>query len=657
MTGWPNGLPCDKRVVMCGIVGKVYADRERPVEAMLIDTMTDALLHRGPDARGVWSGHGAALGHRRLSIIDLSPGANQPMSSPTGTVIVFNGEIYNYQLLRRMLESEGWQFRTRSDTEVLLALYERHGERCVDELIGMFAFAIWDPGRRRLFAARDRLGKKPLYYHATAEGFAFASELSSLLADPEVPVAIDPDAIHHYLTLHYVPSPSTAFAGIAKLPPAHTLTWQDGKLAVSRYWQPQFEPKTTHSEDELCEELWELFRDATRIRMLSDVPLGAFLSGGTDSSTIVSVMSELSPTRLKTFSIGFRESAFNELAYAAQVAKRYGTEHHEELVTPDATVALPELVAHHGEPFSDPSSIPTYYLAKLTRQHVTVALSGDGGDEVFGGYNRYVWSWMAGLFDRWPRAVVDPVARLTEWIGHLAVAPVPVRLAGQHISTVVASEAERYLSFAGHFTPRERGDLYTHDFRRSLTADTHAWYRATVDGSTAKAPLDRYIQNDLRGYLSDGIMTKVDIASMCHSLEVRAPFLDHRIVELGARLPVHLKQSRWRKRVLFKRAVKDRLPRSILDRPKRGFGIPVAAWLRGPLQPMLRDLVTGSRARSRGIFDGDAVERFVADHVARRADHGHKLWNLMVLELWARRFIDAGRPRMAQSASRPAVVG
>ena len=646
----PNREVCDKRVTMCGIVGKLYADHRRHIAPQLIDAMTDALVHRGPDAGGRWTAGAVGLGHRRLSIIDLSTDANQPMESRSGAVLTFNGEIYNFQDLRAQLERDGVVFRTKSDTEVLLALYDKKGERCVDDLIGMFAFAIWDPTHRRLFCARDRLGKKPLYYYADGKTLSFASELASLLADPDVPVALDPDAIHHYLTLHYVPSPQTAFAGIHKLPPGHTLVWQDGRVTVECYWQPAFEPKTTRSEDDLCEELWELMRDATRIRMLSDVPLGAFLSGGTDSSTVVAAMTELSSAKLKTFSIGFHEAAFNELVYAREVAGKFGTDHHEELVTPDATVALPELVAHHGEPFSDPSSIPTYYLARLTRRHVTVALSGDGGDEVFGGYERYVWGWMAGLFDRWPRGLVAPLAQLTEWIGRQTLAPIPIRLAGQHVSTVIAGEEERYLSFAGHFPPRHRTQLYTPEFARRVKADTLAWYRGTLAGSTARAQLDRYIQNDLRGYLTEGIMTKVDIASMCHSLEVRAPFLDHRIVEFGARLPTHLKQHRWHKRVLFKRAVRDRLPASVLDRPKRGFGIPVAAWLRGPLQPMLRDLVTGTSLAQRGIFSQQALTQLVEEHVTSRADHGHKLWNLMVLELWARRFLDA-RSAAARSAS------
>jgi asparagine synthase (glutamine-hydrolysing) len=628
---------------MCGIAGKLYLDHARPIDPRVINAMTDALAHRGPDARGTFIDGAVGLGHRRLSIIDLSPDANQPMVGPSGAVISFNGEIYNFAQLRATMEGEGRRFRTRSDTEVLLALYEHRGERCVQDLIGMFAFAIWDPARRRLFCARDRLGKKPFFYHAGRGSFSFASELGGLLADPDVPVAMDPGAINHYLTLHYVPSPQTAYAGICKLPPAHTLTWQDGRVSTARYWRPAFEPKHDRSTEELAEELWDLVREATRIRLVSDVPLGAFLSGGTDSSTVVAAMREVLGIggRIDTFSIGFKESEFNELGYAAEVARRYGTQHHELLVTPDAATALPELVAHHGEPFSDPSSIPTYYLAQLTREKVTVALSGDGGDEAFGGYSRYVWAWMAGLFDDWPRAAVSVLARLARWAGGLPRAPLPLRLAGQHVTAAIAPDDQRYLSMAGHFAPWERTALYTPEFRASLTgADTPQWFSETLRGGDARNRLDRYIDNDLQGYLSEGIMTKVDIASMIHSLEVRAPLLDHRIVEFGARLPTELKQHGLRKRVLFKRAVKDHLPKSVLTRKKRGFGIPVAAWLRGPLRPMLNDLVLGPRLSGRGLFQPAALRRLVEDHVSERADHGHKIWNLMVLELWARRFLD-----------------
>jgi asparagine synthase (glutamine-hydrolysing) len=635
---------------MCGIAGKLYADPARRVASALVDAMTDALAHRGPDARGTHVVGPVGLGHRRLSIIDLSPDANQPMIGPSGAAITFNGEIYNFLELRHFLEGHGHRFRTRSDTEVLLALYEHEGERCLDRLVGMFAFAIWDPARQTLFCARDRLGKKPLYYHATADGFAFGSELSALLADPEVPRVLDPNALHHYLTLHYAPSPSTAFAGVGKLAAGHALTWRAGQLRQWRYWRPHFEPKHERSADELGEELWALLREATRLRLIADVPLGAFLSGGTDSSAVVAAMSEISGgSRIKTFSIGFHESEFNELGWARQVARRYGTDHCEFMVTPDAAEALPVLVGHHGEPFSDPSSIPTYYLCKLAREHVTVALSGDGGDEAFGGYSRYVWAWMAGLLEEVPRPAIAALARFTRWLGGRSHAPRALRLAGQHVDNVVASDTDRYLAMAGHFPPWERAALYTPEFRARLDGpDTAAWFGATEREGDARQRLDQYIQNDLQGYLADGIMTKVDIASMAHSLEVRAPLLDHRIIEFGARLPVDLKQRGTRKRILYKAAMRPHLPPAVLRRRKRGFGIPVAAWLRGPLRPMLEDLVTALGAR--GIFAPAGLRALVDQHVAGRADHGHKLWNLMVLELWTRKFLDR-RPALADSAA------
>jgi asparagine synthase (glutamine-hydrolysing) len=636
---------------MCGIAGKLYTDPARRVAPAVVDAMTDALAHRGPDARGTHVVGPVGLGHRRLAIIDLSPDANQPMVGPSGAAITFNGEIYNFAELRRFLEGQGRTFRTRSDTEVLLALYEHEGERCLDRLVGMFAFAIWDPGRQTLFCARDRLGKKPFYYHAGGAGFSFASELGGLVADPEVPRALDPDAIHHYLTLHYAPSPSTAFAGVCKLPPAHALLWHAGKVEVWRYWRPHFEPKHQRTVDELGEELWHLLRESTRLRMISDVPLGAFLSGGTDSSAVVAAMSAVAQgARIKTFSIGFRESEFNELGWARQVAQRYGTDHCELMVTPDAARALPVLVAHHGEPFSDPSSIPTYYLCQLARQHVTVALSGDGGDEAFGGYARYVWAWLAGLVDGVPRPALERLAAFTRWLGARRSAPPSLRLAGQHVADVIAPEADRYLSMAGHFPPWERQGLYTPEFRARLSGpDTAEWFARSVREGDARNRLDQYIQNDLGGYLADGIMTKVDIASMAHSLEVRAPLLDHRIIEFGARLPVELKQHGLRKRILFKAAVRPYLPRSVLARRKRGFGIPVAAWLRGPLRGMLEDLVTGLGGR--GIFTPAALRVLVDEHLEGRADHGHKLWNLMVLELWTRKYLDRPAAAAGPSAS------
>jgi asparagine synthase (glutamine-hydrolysing) len=448
---------------VCGIAGKIYIDRNRPVPRDVLDAMTDRMAHRGPDARGTFVDGAVGLGHRRLSIIDLSAAANQPMIGPSGAVLTFNGEIYNFAELRRGLEARGRAFRTRSDTEVILALYEDRGDRCVDEMVGMFAFAIWDPARRRLFCARDRLGKKPLYYHAGAGTFSFASELGALLCDPEVPRDVDWPALHDYLTLHYLPSPATAFRHVAKLPPAHTLAVDFGggagapRVTLARYWQARFEPKDNRDEGELAEELWALLTEATRARLVSDVPLGAFLSGGTDSSAVVAAMSRITGRQVKTFSIGFREAALNELPDAARTARRYGTDHHELLVTPDAAEVLPQVVAHHGEPFADPSSIPTYYLSKLARQHVTVALSGDGGDEAFGGYSRYVWAKLAdGVAEALPASALRGVAAALGWLGARPAAPYAVRVAGQNAPALTASPDARYLAMAGHFAPWER---------------------------------------------------------------------------------------------------------------------------------------------------------------------------------------------------------
>ena len=625
---------------MCGIVGKLFHDPQRPVRREILDAMTDRLAHRGPDARGVFVDGSVGLGHRRLSIIDLSADGSQPMPGLHSTMLTFNGEIYNFAEIRRDLEARGRVFRSRSDSEVILALYEDRGERCVEALWGMFAFAIWDGRRRRLFCARDRLGKKPFYYYADSSTFSFASELGALLADPDVPRRVDWPAVHDYLTLHYVPSPETAFQNVSKIPPAHCLTVEDGQVSLRRYWQASFEPKVERPEAELAEELWHLIEDATRLRLVSDVPLGAFLSGGTDSSAVVAAMSQITGRAVKTFSIGFREAAFNELPDAARTAERYHTDHHELLVTPDASEVLPELVRHHGEPFADPSSIPTYYVARLARSQVTVALSGDGGDEAFGGYTRYTW---ARYLEVAAQLLPEPVRRAgvaaVRWLGRRSLAPGWLRLAAQYAGDLTATTAERYLSLAGHFPPWERPGLYTADMTaelaRSDRRETVDWFRASSEAGDARQFLDRLVQNDLVGYLADGIMVKVDIASMIHSLEVRAPLLDHRIVEFGARLPVHLKQKGFARRVLYKQAVARHLPPEILNRPKRGLGIPVGDWLRGPLRPMLQDLVLDGLSQ-RGMFRPEALRTLVDNHVARRTNHGHRLWNLCVLELWLR---------------------
>ena len=626
---------------MCGIAGKLYFDPARSVNPAVLDAMTDRLAHRGPDARGVHIDGSTGLGHRRLSIIDLSASANQPMVGPSGMVLTYNGEIYNFKALRRDLERKGRAFQTSSDTEVLLALYEDRGADCVRELVGMFAFAIWDPKTRTLFCARDRIGQKPLFYCHRADGFSFASELSALLQDSDVPVGVNITAIHHYLTLHYVPSPETAYAGISKLPPAHTLTLRDGKATLERYWRPSFEPKWTTSVGDLAEEAWELIDTATKLRMVSDVPLGAFLSGGKDSPAIVAAMNHWTENPVKTFTIGFEEAEFDELADASMSANFLRCEHREYVVNPDTVEVLPKLVEHHGEPFSDPSSVPMYYLSEMARRDVTVALSGDGGDEAFGGYSRYAWAWGAGLVDRLPRRLSRALEATTSSLSASGWSPANVQRGAGYAKRIFAPGDERYVSMMCHFTPAARWDLYTDGFRSAIDGpDTPSFFGKSVSESDAVETLDRYMQYDFDGYLSDGINTKVDIASMMHSLEVRAPFLDHRLVEFAARLPATLKQRGTKGRILYKKAVSPHIPSPILNRKKRGLTLPVNAWLRGPLRPALDDVVSGTRLRERGHFRQDRIERMYRDHVAGRADHGYPLWNLMVLELWMREFID-----------------
>ena len=630
---------------MCGIAGKLYFDPARPVSPEVIDAMTDRLVHRGPDARGVHIDGATALGHRRLSIIDLSASANQPMIGPSGAVLTFNGEIYNFKALRSDLVRKGRAFHTSSDTEVLLALYEDRGAACVHDLVGMFAFAIWDPRTRTLFCARDRIGQKPLYYSHRSDGFSFASELAALLEDDEVSAEVDATAIHHYLTLHYVPSPETAFVGVSKLPSAHTLTLRDGKVSIERYWRPSFEPKHATSVRELAEEAWDLIASATKLRMVSDVPLGAFLSGGKDSPAIVAAMNAWTDDPVKTFTIGFKEAAFNELGDAAMSAEFLECDHREYVVSPDTVDVLPKLVEHHGEPFADPSSIPMYYLSEMARRHVTVALSGDGGDESFGGYSRYAWAWGAGLLDHLPRPLLSALGAATHSLGAMGWVPPGVQRGAGYAKRVFGPEDERYISMMCHFTPAARWDLYTDDFRSSIHgSDTPALFGKSVTGSDAIDAIDRYMQYDFDGYLSDGINTKVDIASMMHSLEVRAPFLDHRLVEFAARLPASLKQHGPKGRVLYKKAVAPHVPAAILNRKKRGLTLPVNEWLRGALRPALDDVVLGSRLRERGHFQQERIHRLYQDHVAGRADHGYPLWNLMVLELWMREFVDGGGP-------------
>jgi asparagine synthase (glutamine-hydrolysing) len=609
--------------------------------------MIDAQSHRGPDAWGVWADGACALGHRRLSIIDLSEAGRQPMANADGSLqITFNGEIYNFQQLRNELESLGCQFRTRTDTEVILYAYEQWGTDCLAKLRGMFAFGIWDARRRRLVLARDRVGKKPLFYAQLGDRFHFASELQGLLADTGVPREVHPPAIDAYLSYGYIPAPLTAFESIHKLPPAHFLTLdlsrEECLPRVERYWSLDYLPKLEIGEDEACEALREKLTEAVRLRMISDVPLGAFLSGGIDSSIVVGLMARLSGAKVKTFSIGFKEAAYNELDHARRIAEKWETEHHEFVVEPDALGILPTLVRHYGEPYADSSAIPTFYVARMTRRHVTVALNGDGGDESFAGYERYLGNYVAERLQ-----AVPGVAMAARAIGRVIPDSIDpksrVRQAHRFLAVAAAPMAERYPRWLTFFHEEMKSRLYSPEFASQINGDASGrWLSALFDRQSQLHPrlhpIDAAMSVDVASYLPYDLLVKVDITSMANSLEARSPFLDHEVMEFAARLPVEIKARGNSLKSLLKRAFADLLPPENVNRRKMGFGVPVGQWFRGPLRELLFDALLAKRSVERGYFQASEVRRLVEEHVERRADHSFHLWNLLMLELWHREF-------------------
>jgi len=625
---------------MCGICGKMdFSGVE--VERAIVVRMCQALVHRGPDAEGIYTAPFIGLGQRRLSIIDLSPRAVAPLPNEDGTVwVTFNGEIYNYRELRAGLARRGHTLRTETDTEVVAHLYEELGLDCLGELRGMFAFALWDAGRRRLFAARDRLGKKPFHYARTTGGLVFGSEIKALTTDPDVRIAPNYRAIDHYLTYQYVPSPLTAFDGIFKLPPAHYLTCDaDGTVAVRRYWEPPATEKLDAVPAEIEAELLHRLREAVRMRLVADVPVGAFLSGGVDSATVVALMAEASDRPVKTFSIGFEDATYDELPFAREVAERYGTDHHEFVVRPEAAEILPKLVHHYNEPFADSSALPTYYLSRLTRQHVTVALSGDGGDESFAGYDNYAAVAAWGKADVMPagarRALsLTLAAALDRLPYHDATARV-----SRGLSMLGGRLPERYRLQSTILKPQEKAAGYTQYFR-ALLREAPANGLVELAWDEAMDPLDWMMRHDQHYYLPDCLMVKVDVASMAHSLEVRCPLLDHPLVEFAARIPSALKRDASGGKLIFKRAVARLLPPAVLARRKTGFGVPLGRWFRGELADLLRGSLLDERARRRGLFVPSFVARLVDEHTAGRRDWSTRLWALLCLELWFREFID-----------------
>lgn len=641
---------------MCGICGLIAAGKRTRLDRRLLREMSDSLTHRGPDDEGALLLREAdprmplhvGLAHRRLSIIDVA-GGHQPMSNEDESVwVVYNGECYNFPELYPWLESRGHQFRTRCDTEALVHLYEELGPAMVERLRGMFAFAIWDRNARRLLLARDRLGQKPLFYwHDAASGdFAFASELKALLRIPGIPKDVSDAAIHDYLTYQYVPHPQCIFKHLSKLPPAHVLVYERGRVSVRRYWRPEYRPDRVTSPVVLAERVEETLMEATRIRLMSDVPLGAFLSGGIDSSLTVALMTILTGRPVKTFSIGFDEKKYDETSFARMVAQRYGSEHHEQIVRPSAMEVLPKLVWHYDEPFSDSSAIPTYYVSRHAAEHVKVVLTGDAGDETFAGYPRYV----AALVSLWVDRLAGPLKRLlTErLIGAIPASSepktIPRRLKRFCYGLTLAPSA-RYLRWVEKFSDTEKTALYSYDFRSRIFGLRSLDFLDQYYGECGHGDfVHQTTYVDLMSYLPCDINNKVDIASMANSLETRSPFLDHKLVELAGTIPIEHKLRLTPRGIVGKYILKqtfaDKLPGPILHRAKMGFGVPISQWFRRELKDLAWNVLTDARTRGRDYFDPRAVETLLNDHFSGARDNGDRLWTLLMLELWHRRFLD-----------------
>ena len=638
---------------VCGIAGQLRGDGE-PVDRSLIERMCRLLEHRGPDARGIHLQPEVGLGIQRLRVIDLDTG-DQPIYNEDGSVaVVLNGEIYNYRELRRRLERGGHRLSTKGDTEVIAHLYEDLGPRCVHELQGMFAFALWDESRKRLMVARDRLGKKPLFYSERDGVLTFASELRALLQDPEVSREIDHEALDAYLAYHYVPAPMAIFRGVRKLPPASTLIREGGRTSVERYWRLRYDREYRGgSEAELHELLREEIRAAVRRRMIADVPLGAFLSGGIDSSTVVAAMAEASSHPVKTFSIGFEEEKFSELPNARIVAERFATDHHEYIVKPDAIAMLPKVARHYGEPFADTSALPSFLIAELARREVTVALNGDGGDESFAGYHRYVTTTRTRrIADRVPSSL----RRTATALGERTVErgdPTRPRNRGRRLARSLAlDDCQLYTRAMSSFERADRERLYAPEFTEPLARSraerviAEPWEEATASDLT-----NRMLEVDVVTYLPGDLLVKMDIASMAYALEARSPLLDHTFMEVAASLPGSMKLHGKEKKVVLREALRGWIPDAVLDAPKRGFNLPmVGEWLRGDLRDHMVEVLTDPGTVARGYFDQREVKRLLDGHLAG-AENGQRLWSLMMLEIWNREIVDQSPDALASASA------
>jgi asparagine synthase (glutamine-hydrolysing) len=638
---------------MCGIAGFVESSATtspfaRGSSRELVARMCDVIRHRGPDDDGAWVADGVALGMRRLSIIDLATG-HQPIHNEDRSIwIVFNGEIYNFPGLRRELERAGHQFYTSTDTEAIVHAYEQWGAAAIARLRGMFGLAIWDARSRTLLVARDRIGIKPMYYAERNGRLYFGSEMKSVLEAPDLPRAIDLDALDHYLSFLYTPRDGSIFTSVRKLPPGHLLTWHDGRTTIEEYWKVPAAETFRGTEADAVQQLRAVLDDAVRCHLLSDVPLGAFLSGGIDSSLVVALMAEATGRRVKTFSIGFDEPAFDELEHARRVARHVGTEHHAFVVKPDAIGILDRMVSHFDEPFADASAIPTWYVSEIARSHVTVVLSGDGGDELFGGYDRYVPHPHVVAFDRYGSRALRRVAAI-------AASRLPHGARGKNFLRHVSRDQQgRYLDAIRFFGADEKPELLSPEVQRQLHGpDPETRLARHFERFARLAWPSQMMRFDEETYLPEDVLTKVDRMSMAHSLESRVPLLDNEVIEFAATLPASLKIKNGRRKHVLKEVAATLLPREVVERRKQGFGVPLGIWFRGGLRELFADTLLSAASLQRGYFQAPYVRQIVEEHVSGKRDHTLRLWQLVVFEKWHQRYVDAARVDAAEGNALP----
>lgn len=624
---------------MCGICG-IYNLNGQPVDKNLLKKMNSTMVHRGPDDEGYYLKGSVGLGHRRLSIIDLNTG-HQPIYNEDKTkVIVFNGEVYNFEELRKYLKKKGHQFRTKTDTEVLLHGYEEWGVECVNRFRGMFAFAIWDEKEKKLFLARDRLGIKPLYYYCDDSRLIFASEIKAILEVKDVSKDIDLEALSDYFSYGYVPEPKSIFRSIRKLPPGHFIIHSKQGTTMSQYWDLKFDPAESVSDDSFCDSILQILNESVQMRLISDVPFGAFLSGGIDSSLVVAIMSGLVTEPVQTNSVGFDRREYSELEYAQTTSKLFGTNHHEYVVNPDAVEIVNKLSWHYDEPFADSSSIPTYYVSNMTRKNVTVALSGDGGDENFAGYRRHYFDRLENQFrnvipSSFRHLVIGTLAKVypkADWLPQIFRAKTL-------LTNISHDPVFAYFNTMSYFSPAMKENIFSRDMKNELKGyDSIEVFRRHYGRCNSKDPLTRTQYVDFKTYLVDDILTKVDRSSMANSLEVRVPLLDHKFVELVASIPSHLKLKGKKSKYILKKAASRILPNTILNRKKMGFSIPVGNCMKNELKPLVYESLLGKECKERSLFNDKYIKWMWKQHLSGLRDFTRPLWCLLSFELWAKKF-------------------